>query len=430
MFEQARAGASTTPEWGAAEAYAFLGRALFDQRDVVGAREALERSLLIAPDYAFARKLMAQITRGRRPLHSPPMKYGRLFAPLDLGFTRLPNRIVMGSMHTGLEDRARDFAQARRVLRRAGARRRRPAGVAAASRRTAPAGPNPSPANCRAPREVRAASARDRSRARRGRQDLHADPAHRPLRLSPVPGGAERNARADQPLQAARVVVRRRSRPDRRLRQLREARAGGQLRRRRDHGFGGVLHQRVPRAAHQPAHRRVGRFAREPRAARARGRAADPRGGRPELHHHLPHLRASIWSKAAAPARKWSGSLRRWKARAPRCSTPASAGTRRGCPTIAGIVPRGAFGWVSARIKAATRLPVIATNRFNAPDGAEALLARGDADLVSMARPLLADPDLPRKAAEGREERDQHLHRLQPGLSRHACSRTSAPPAW
>jgi tetratricopeptide (TPR) repeat protein len=63
MFEQVRAQASTTPEWGAAEAYAFLGRALIDQRDVVGAREALERSLLIAPDYSFARKLMSQITR-------------------------------------------------------------------------------------------------------------------------------------------------------------------------------------------------------------------------------------------------------------------------------------------------------------------------------------------------------------------------------
>ena len=63
MFEAARAGATSTPEWGAAEAYAFLGRALFDQRDVVGAREALERSLLIAPDYAFPRKLMSQITR-------------------------------------------------------------------------------------------------------------------------------------------------------------------------------------------------------------------------------------------------------------------------------------------------------------------------------------------------------------------------------
>jgi hypothetical protein len=63
MFEAARTGASTTPEWGAAEAYAFLGRALFDQRDVVGARAALERALLIAPDYAFARRLMSQITR-------------------------------------------------------------------------------------------------------------------------------------------------------------------------------------------------------------------------------------------------------------------------------------------------------------------------------------------------------------------------------
>jgi len=63
MFEAARARESTTPEWGAAEAYAFLGRALFDQRDVVGAREALERSLLIAPEYEFARRLMAQITR-------------------------------------------------------------------------------------------------------------------------------------------------------------------------------------------------------------------------------------------------------------------------------------------------------------------------------------------------------------------------------
>ncbi len=63
MFEAARAAASTTPEWGAAEAYAFLGRALYEQRDAVGAREALERALLIAPDYAFAKRLMAQITR-------------------------------------------------------------------------------------------------------------------------------------------------------------------------------------------------------------------------------------------------------------------------------------------------------------------------------------------------------------------------------
>jgi 2,4-dienoyl-CoA reductase (NADPH2) len=72
-------------------------------------------------------------------------------------------------------------------------------------------------------------------------------------------------------------------------------------------------------------------------------------------------------------------------------------------PTIAGMVPRGAFAWVSARIKAATRLPVIATNRFNVPADAESMLASGAADLVSMARPLLADPELPRKAQQGRE---------------------------
>ena len=62
-FERARAGASTIPEWGAAEAYALLGRALYEQRDVVGAREALERALLIAPEYAVARQLMARITK-------------------------------------------------------------------------------------------------------------------------------------------------------------------------------------------------------------------------------------------------------------------------------------------------------------------------------------------------------------------------------
>ena len=102
-------------------------------------------------------------------------------------------------------------------------------------------------------------------------------------------------------------------------------------------------------------------------------------------------------------ARRWSGWPRRWKTRAPRMLNTGIGWHEARIPTIAGMVPRGAFGWVSARIKAATRLPVIATNRFNAPQDAEALLASEAADLVSMARPLLADPELPRKAREGRE---------------------------
>jgi len=67
-------------------------------------------------------------------------------------------------------------------------------------------------------------------------------------------------------------------------------------------------------------------------------------------------------------------------------------------PTIAQAVPRGAFAWTTRRLKQATRLPVIASNRINAPEVAEELLAHGDADLVSLARALLADPDFARKA--------------------------------
>ncbi|MBI5534327.1 MAG: NADPH-dependent 2,4-dienoyl-CoA reductase [Deltaproteobacteria bacterium] len=73
-------------------------------------------------------------------------------------------------------------------------------------------------------------------------------------------------------------------------------------------------------------------------------------------------------------------------------------------PTIAMSVPRGAFTWVTRRLKGKVGIPVVATNRINTPDLAEEILARGDADLVSMARPLLADPSLVTKAREGRSE--------------------------
>ncbi|HLX28557.1 MAG TPA: NADPH-dependent 2,4-dienoyl-CoA reductase [Casimicrobiaceae bacterium] len=71
-------------------------------------------------------------------------------------------------------------------------------------------------------------------------------------------------------------------------------------------------------------------------------------------------------------------------------------------PTIAAMVPRAAFTWVTARLRPFVRVPVIATNRINDPAVAEAILARGDADMVSMARPFLADPEFVNKAARGR----------------------------
>lgn len=73
-------------------------------------------------------------------------------------------------------------------------------------------------------------------------------------------------------------------------------------------------------------------------------------------------------------------------------------------PTIATQVPRGAFAWVTRRVKAAVSIPVAASNRINMPDEAEAIISRGDADMVSMARPMLADPDWVNKAAAGMAE--------------------------
>ncbi len=73
-------------------------------------------------------------------------------------------------------------------------------------------------------------------------------------------------------------------------------------------------------------------------------------------------------------------------------------------PTIATMVPRAAFTQVTGQLRKVLTVPVITSNRINMPAVAEAVLARGDADLVSMARPMLADPELVNKALQGRED--------------------------
>ncbi|MBT6106712.1 MAG: NADPH-dependent 2,4-dienoyl-CoA reductase [Porticoccaceae bacterium] len=73
-------------------------------------------------------------------------------------------------------------------------------------------------------------------------------------------------------------------------------------------------------------------------------------------------------------------------------------------PTIATKVPRAAFTWVTARFRKELSVPVITSNRINTPEVAEAVLARGDADMVSMARPFLADPDFVIKSQENRAD--------------------------
>ncbi|GAA3244690.1 hypothetical protein GCM10020256_70660 [Streptomyces thermocoprophilus] len=73
-------------------------------------------------------------------------------------------------------------------------------------------------------------------------------------------------------------------------------------------------------------------------------------------------------------------------------------------PTIATSVPRGAYTFVTKKLMGEVNIPLVTTNRINTPDLAEQLLADGVADMVSMARPMLADPEFVKKAAEGRPE--------------------------
>ncbi|MEN8991424.1 MULTISPECIES: NADPH-dependent 2,4-dienoyl-CoA reductase [unclassified Acinetobacter] len=73
-------------------------------------------------------------------------------------------------------------------------------------------------------------------------------------------------------------------------------------------------------------------------------------------------------------------------------------------PTIATKVPRAAFTWVTKKLKGLVNVPLITSNRINTPEMAEHVLASGDADMVSMARPMLADPRFVEKAEQGRSD--------------------------
>jgi len=73
-------------------------------------------------------------------------------------------------------------------------------------------------------------------------------------------------------------------------------------------------------------------------------------------------------------------------------------------PTIASLVPRAAFTWVTSRLREKVSIPLVTSNRINTPEMAEMVLTRGDADMISMARPFLADADFVIKAAEDRAD--------------------------
>ena len=329
------------------------------------------------------------------------MNYARLFAPLDLGFTRLPNRIVMGSMHTGLEDRARDFGKLAAYF---AARARGGAGLLV-SGGIAPnraAWTKPFAGKLSSPREVaRHRLVTDAVHQEGGRicmQILHTGRyAYHPFPVAPSALRAPINRFRPRELSSDGVRD-----------QIADFVNCAVLA--REAGYDGVEIMGSE-----------GYFINEFLAPRTNKRT-DEWGG--ALQNRARLALEIVRQTRAAVGRDFiiifrisgldlvedggTGAEVEWLAAQMEDAGATMLNTGIGwhearIPTIAGMVPRGAFGWVSARIKAATRLPVIATNRFNAPADAEALLTSEAADLISMARPLLADAELPRKAREGRE---------------------------
>jgi 2,4-dienoyl-CoA reductase (NADPH2) len=130
-------------------------------------------------------------------------------------------------------------------------------------------------------------------------------------------------------------------------------------------------------------------------------RRALPR--RAQLHHHLPPLHARPGRGRQHLGRSRAMAKEIEKAGATIINTGVGWHEAR-IPTIYTAVPRAAYTWVTARMKGQVKIPLITTNRINDPQVAEDVIARGDADMVSMARPFLADAEFVNKAAAGRAD--------------------------
>jgi 2,4-dienoyl-CoA reductase (NADPH2) len=335
-------------------------------------------------------------TAGPHPL------YPHLFTPLDLGFCTLPNRVLMGSMHTGLEDRAADFPKLAAYFAERAA-----GGVGLMV--TGGFAPNivgwlkPFGGKLSRSWEVRkhrqVADAVHHHGSRICLQILHAGRyGSHPLQVAPSRIKSPINPFTPRAL-SARGVERQIAAFVRTAQLAREAGYDGvevmgsegyllnqftaPRTNRRNDAFGGDAVRRM-------------RFAVE--IVRRIREACGPDF---ILIYRLSMIDlvddGLAWNEVVAQARAVE------TAGATLINTGIGWHEAR-VPTIATSVPRGAFSGITARLKPEVRIPVIATNRINMPATAERILADGEADMVSMARPLLADPGWVAKARAQRSD--------------------------
>ncbi|MGH8214072.1 MAG: FAD-dependent oxidoreductase [Rhodanobacteraceae bacterium] len=329
--------------------------------------------------------------------------YPHLFAPLDLGFVTLPNRVLMGSMHTGLEDRARDYDKLAAYF---AARARGGVGLMV----TGGLAPNlegwlkpfsgTMSRSWHVPRHRKVTRAVHAEGGRICLQILHAGRyAVHPFSVapskikSPITPFTPRALSARGIEHTIRAFVRSAQLASEAgydgieimgsegylINEFLVARSN-----RREDGFGGSLENRM---------RFPVEIVRRTREAVGRDFIIIYRLSMLDLVD-----RGQGWEEIVALAKAVE------TAGATLINTGIGWHEAR-IPTIVTSVPRAAFAWVTRRMKTEVRIPLITTNRINMPQVAEDILARGDADMVSMARPLLADPDWVDKARAGRGER-------------------------
>jgi 2,4-dienoyl-CoA reductase (NADPH2) len=331
-----------------------------------------------------------------------PNPFPHLLAPLDLGFTTLPNRVLMGSMHTGLEDRARDYPKLAAYFAE---RARGGVGLMVTG------GIAPNAAGWTKPFAGTLSGRRHLARHRLVTEAVHAEGgricmqilhtgryAYHPLAVAPSRLKAPITPFTPRELSDAGV-----------LRQVEAfARAAALA---REAGYDGV-----------EVMGSEGYFVNQFLAART-NRRADRWGGSWPNRMRLPleilrRTRAATGPDFIVIYRlsmldlveggcHWDEVVELARAVEAAGATIINTGIgwhEARIPTIATMVPRAAFSWVTRQLKGEVRIPLVTSNRINDPAVAERVLAAGDADLVSMARPLLADPEFVVKAASGRAD--------------------------